>query len=109
MEWVSNPNEWGGGHYENTIYFGRGEAYGPKDVQWSIVKVTTIDEVVHKIPHKYYDVPTKTSELINDSGYLTIYQSVNGMTISSSTEGSSKKFKITVDDTGTLSATEVTD
>ena len=28
--------------------------------------------------------------------------------IHSSTEGSTKKFKITVDDTGTLSATEVT-
>ena len=33
---------------------------------------------------------------------------MDGLTIKSSTEGSTKKFKVTVDDTGTLSATEVT-
>ena len=38
-------------------------------------------------------------------GYLP--ESVDGVVIRSSTEGSSKKFKLTVDDSGTISATEV--
>ncbi len=42
-------------------------------------------------------------------GDKTISLSGNSLIISSSTEGSSKKFQITVDDSGTLSATEVTD
>lgn len=83
MEWVNKPNEWQGGHYEYSIYFGGGNAYGPKDVQWSIVKVTTINEVVHKIPEKYYDVPTKTSQLTNDSGYLTEHQSLENYALKS--------------------------
>ena len=39
-------------------------------------------------------------------GYLP--ESVEGVIIRSSTEGSSKKFKLTVDDSGTITATEVT-
>lgn len=54
---------------------------------WMVPKVIKIDE-------KYLpdNVVTKSDELI----------------INSSTEGSTKKFKITVDDSGTISATEVT-
>lgn len=35
-------------------------------------------------------------------------ETIDGLTINSSTEGSTKKFRITVDDSGTVSATEVT-
>lgn len=53
---------------------------------------------------------------INDSGNPVAYEAVDiedviydGVTVKSSTTGSTKKFRITVDDSGTLSATEVTE
>lgn len=46
-----------------------------------------------------------TSEQIKQDIYNDIL--ANGIIINSSTEGSTKKFKITVDDSGTISATEV--
>ena len=61
--------------------------------QYSVYKVTdlkTLDEVL--IPDSIARVADLTQDVI----------------ISSSTEGSTKKFKITVDDTGAISATEVT-
>lgn len=71
---------------------------------------------------EYGHSPSASYRIITASGrVIGLYQTLtNGnvsvseyipssVTISSSTEGSSKKFKITVDDTGTLSATEVTD
>lgn len=39
---------------------------------------------------------------------VTVYKPTRCLVLSSSTSGSTKKFKITVDDTGTISATEVT-
>lgn len=46
---------------------------------------------------------------ISDSTFKKIWEiSAEGIMIKSSTEGSIKEFRITVDDTGTLSATEVT-
>ena len=42
------------------------------------------------------------------TGQFTLMQ-IDGLTIKSSTANSTKKFRITVDDTGTLTATEVTD
>ena len=44
-----------------------------------------------------------------DSWTPILLQGISGIIMHSSTSGSSKKFKITVDDSGTLSATEVTD
>ena len=44
-----------------------------------------------------------------DSWTPILLQGISGIIMHSSTSGSTKKFKITVDDTGTLSATEVTD
>lgn len=49
-----------------------------------------------------------TGDSVN--GWVPIQvQGIIGIIMRSSTSGSTKKFKITVDDTGTLSATEVTD
>ena len=45
---------------------------------------------------------------VDENGKPTEWEVVDPMVVSSSTSGSTKKFKITVDDTGTLSATEVT-
>lgn len=44
---------------------------------------------------------------VDENGKPTEWEAVDSMIIASSTEGSTKKFKITVDDSGTLSATEV--
>ena len=51
--------------------------------------------------------PTKISAGSADATIKSLY-CLNGITLKSSTSGSTKKFRITVDDTGTLSATEVT-
>ena len=48
------------------------------------------------------------TKLATLSGYVKAMIDTAGYIIPSSTEGSTKKFKITVDDNGTLSATEVT-
>lgn len=49
-----------------------------------------------------------TGDSVNGWGPIQV-QGIIGIIMRSSTSGSTKKFKITVDDTGTLSATEVTD
>lgn len=49
-----------------------------------------------------------TGDSVNGWGPIQV-QGIIGIIMRSSTSGSNKKFKITVDDTGTLSATEVTD
>lgn len=60
---------------------------------------------------KYVDdhTPSKISKLENDSNYITAAHVYDEILISSSTPNSTKKFKITVDDTGALTATEVTE
>lgn len=55
----------------------------------SISCITGTTEVVHKLDEKF------------------LPESVDGVIIRSSTEGSTKKFKLTVDDAGTVTATEV--
>ena len=49
-----------------------------------------------------------TVEFINNGGRYMCLKGIDELILNSSTEGSTKKFKITVDDTGTISATEVT-
>ena len=44
---------------------------------------------------------------VDENGKPTEWEAVDPMVISSSTEGSTKKFKIAVDDSGTITATEV--
>lgn len=51
--------------------------------------------------------PTKIAATHADATINSLY-CLNGITLKSTTSGSTKKFRITVDDTGTLSATEVT-
>lgn len=51
--------------------------------------------------------PTEISAAYADATINSLY-CLNGITLKSTTSGSTKKFRITVDDTGTLSATEVT-
>ena len=51
--------------------------------------------------------PTKISAAFADATIKSLY-CLNGITLKSTTSGSTKKFRITVDDTGAISATEVT-
>ena len=56
------------------------------------------------------EVVTRNSGSTSGGDTTTLFKNGdNSMILKSSTEGSTKKFKITVDDTGTLSATEVTE
>ena len=45
---------------------------------------------------------------VDENGKPTEWEAVDPMVVGSSTTGSTKKFKITVDDSGTRTATEVT-
>ena len=67
------------GEYQVTVYTQNSEikcfTAGKEVTNWQIVSVSD-KEIVHKIPEKYYDAPTKTSQLTNDSGYLTEHQSL---------------------------------
>jgi len=70
---------------------------------------TNFIPIVNSINGERGDITLKTSDLENDSNYITAEHVYDGVLISSSTPDSTKKFKITVDDTGALTATEVTE
>lgn len=44
---------------------------------------------------------------VDENGVPKEWEAIDPMIITSSTEGSTKKFKLTVDDSGTITATEV--
>lgn len=89
-----------------------------KPTSWKTVDVLTTTNTAaftptadyHPATKKYVDdhTPSKISKLENDSNYITAAHVYDGILISSSTPNSTKKFKITVDDTGALTATGVT-
>lgn len=81
---------------EKGTYFLVSEAYGIKTTGFSIGKVSTPEitwdgnpSIIKKLDSKF--IPSELNEVI----------------LPSTTSGSTKKFKITVDDSGTISATEV--
>lgn len=62
-----------------------------------------------KVQMPTYEISTCDLEFITISGYARPYiKGIAGIVMHSNTAGSTKKFKITVSDDGTLSATEVT-
>lgn len=90
-----------------------------KPTSWKTVDVLTTTNTAaftptadyHPATKKYVDdhTPSKISKLENDSNYITATHVYDGILISSSTPNSTKKFKITVDDTGALTATGITE
>lgn len=90
-----------------------------KPISWKAVDVLTTTNTAaftptadyHPATKKYVDdhTPSKISKFENDSNYITAAHVYDGILISSSTPNSTKKFKITVDDTGALTATGVTE
>lgn len=71
------------------------------------VKLLKAGEAI-PIPQTASAGQTIVVKAVDENGKPTEWEVVDPMVVSSSTSGSTKKFKITVDDTGTLSATEVT-
>jgi hypothetical protein len=74
----------------------------------------------------YKTLPTKTSQLENDSNFLTEHQSLENyvtkeemlgsipteytsIILKSSTEGSTKKFRLTIDDEGVITTEQITE
>lgn len=78
--------------------------YYDKKTTWSATYNIEKESILTPDDH----TPSKISKLENDSNYITAAHVYDGILISSSTPNSTKKFKITVDDTGALTATEVT-
>lgn len=64
---------------------------------------------VIQIDKKFSDLNTSITEELNTKSNADHTHSYNDWVIESSTAGSTKKFKITIDDSGTISATEVTE
>ena len=71
-------------------------------------KAVTLDQV-GMIVFREPDDNAKYYHLKSDENDSLVAENFNGIIINSSTPGSTKKFKITVDDFGTLTATEVTE
>ena len=70
-------------------------------------KAVTLDQV-GMIVFREPDDNAKYYHLKSDENDSLVAENFNGIIINSSTPGSTKKFKITVNDSGTLTATEVT-
>ena len=96
------------------------------DADESLLGKTVSVSQTKTVTHKNYDIKKLPEELLPDSAatdkdvkrinsiisdmHIATKKYVDSKEfISSSTEGSTKKFKITVDDTGTITATEVTE
>lgn len=65
----------------------------------------------YSFPSQYFTIAVTSNGVMAECEQLATKEYVDNkeVVVSSSTEGSTKKFKITVDDTGTLSAVEVTE
>ena len=98
---------------ENYLYIGNASLYS-SDFE------NTGEPIAYKVGLKDYHFSDKINYTGEANHALTVYrtiynqmpeeylpESVSGVTIRSSTEGSTKKFKLTVDDSGTITATEV--
>lgn len=82
------------------------------DLRWSALQI----RVNRDMPSVEFIAPTYQGKYANfkfsnrpGTSINPLLTGLGGIILASSTSGSTKKFKLTVDDTGTLSATEVTD
>lgn len=108
----------------NGIVFSRPGTYFICTADAYVASLTSLPTPV-KIPQKYLDVDNAlgitgatVGQIVNiaavdDSGKPTAWEAVDAesdnIVLASSTAGSTKKFRLTVDDSGTLSTVEVTD
>ena len=90
-----------------------GDGRNPKDrhIQIKVERESNIPfgyiEAHSELGNSVTITPTKISAAYADTTVKSLY-CLNGITLKSTTSGSTKKFLITVDDTGTIKATEVT-
>lgn len=66
-----------------------------------------LDENAIPVPSTAEVGQTIVVKAVDENGKPTEWEAVDAWTISSSTEGSTKKFKLTIDDSGVLTATEI--
>ena len=74
-----------------------------------------VNEVFNNIPNSDDNININTAtagqiievKSVDENGKPTEWESVDPWVITSSTEGSTKQFKLTIDDDGTLSITEI--
>ena len=75
---------------------------------WFVIGFAVIDDVNSRTGEILY-VSSNTIPEHTAKGLFLTFRAPDSMLLKSSTSGSDKQFRITVDDAGTLSATEVTD
>ena len=91
LDW--NGNAW----FSGNVYVG---STSGKNADDGSKKLATVEELESSRNEIFNELDNQVYPIIGDG---------SGITINSSTQGSTKKFKITVDDSGALSATEVTE
>ena len=84
-----------------------GEKYVSLSSTRNYYEILYTDQIQFKVAgEKYSDIKINwNGNLYNENGVVMLWK--NGVRLSSCTEGSTKQFKITVDDSGTITATEV--
>lgn len=84
---------------------------GPTHNLWLFSGSCGINVGFTDFPPQYFTIAVTSNGVMAECEQLATKEYVDNkeVVVSSSTEGSTKKFKITVDDTGTLSAVEVTE
>lgn len=84
---------------------------GPTHNLWLFSGSGGINVGFKEFPSQYFTIAVTSNGVMAECEQLATKEYVDNkeVVVSSSTEGSTKKFKITVDDTGTLSAVEVTE
>ena len=75
---------------------------------WSVRGFAVIDDIYSRTGEILY-VSSNTIPQYAAKGLFLTFRAPDSMLLKSSTSGSNKSFRITVDDAGTLSATEITD
>ena len=88
---------YGDGKFVAVSSYSKIAAYSTDGITWNSETTKRLTDI------SGVDVTEQVEEIIDSS-----WKASSGLVISSSTSGSTKKFKITVNDSGTISATEVT-
>lgn len=103
--------------YQNSVYWGDNAPRNMTPIIAFLVADQTSSEcrvsgvALDEVTGACYKIKTNYIALNQSSGFSVTFEEMayKGIIVKSSTSGSTKKFRITVDDTGTLSATEVTE
>lgn len=95
------------GNQSATAFLTKGVHTAGSD-SWSVSGFAVIDDGYSRTGEILY-VSSNTIPEYAAKGLFLTFRAPNSMLLKSSTSGSDKQFRITVDDAGTLSATEVTD